>query len=208
MADRRTKAELLAQIEMLEQDCKERQRGCFNENEQKHEALKELKKVQQELTELKAEKAELAVALQCSKLEVEKLTTELLRRGADHSDKPRPPCGTAFAALQVVCKSWDRDVCFDDLRKQRNRARVEMEEMKTGRLLKMNDVLLGMFEEDYIPRLAWEECNDMSLYEFLAKLRRQLFAVHYQDRCLEWEEFPMRILVEGDEESESDDDVF
>jgi hypothetical protein len=54
MADRRTKAELLAQIEMLDQDRKEWQRGAFKENEKKHEALKELKKVQQELADLKA----------------------------------------------------------------------------------------------------------------------------------------------------------
>ena len=61
MADRRTKAELLAEIELLEQQRKEWQSAAFQENEKKHEAWKELKdqkqtilKLQQEIKDLEA----------------------------------------------------------------------------------------------------------------------------------------------------------
>lgn len=54
MADTRTKRMLLADLEYVENYCTELRRGCFKENEKKHEALKELKKVQQELADLKA----------------------------------------------------------------------------------------------------------------------------------------------------------
>ncbi len=54
MADRRTKAQLVAEIKMLDRGRKDWQKSCFKENEKKHEALKELKKVQQELADLKA----------------------------------------------------------------------------------------------------------------------------------------------------------
>ena len=43
---------------------------------------------------------------------------ELMRRGADDPRKPKPPCDTALAALDLVRK-WDRDECIEDLRKQR-----------------------------------------------------------------------------------------
>ena len=54
MADPRSKAELLAEIEMLIQERKDWQKAAFQESEKKHEALRELKKVQQELSDLKA----------------------------------------------------------------------------------------------------------------------------------------------------------
>jgi hypothetical protein len=53
MTDPRAKAQLLAETLELEQQLGEWQRASFEENEKKHDALKELKKVQQELADLK-----------------------------------------------------------------------------------------------------------------------------------------------------------
>ena len=57
------------------------------------------------------------------------------------------PCDTAFAALQVVCKHWDREECFADLRKQRSENLRRIDALKSGRELKMGTVM-GALEED------------------------------------------------------------
>ena len=54
MADSRSKADILAEIEALVQERKDWQKAAFQESEKKHEALRELKKVQRELNDLKA----------------------------------------------------------------------------------------------------------------------------------------------------------
>ena len=99
------------------------------------------------------------------------LKRELMRRGADDPDKPKPPCDTAFAALQVVCK-WDRDECVADLRKQRGERLRRIDALRSGRELQMADVMDAM-NKDY--GSAMDDCFTDSLHYVLRELREQLF---------------------------------
>ena len=75
--------------------------------------------------------------------EAEKFRKVLMRRGADDPRKPKPPCDTAFAALQEVSK-WDRDECFADLRKQRAEHLRRIDALRSGMELRMDDVVDAM----------------------------------------------------------------
>ena len=77
--------------------------------------------------------------------------SELLRRGADDPRKSKPPCDTAFAALQVVCKHWDREECFADLRKQRSENLRRIAALESGRELKMGTVMRALEENTEHP---------------------------------------------------------
>jgi uncharacterized coiled-coil DUF342 family protein len=77
MTDPRTKAQLLAEILELEQQLGEWQRASFEENEKKHDALKELKKVQQELADLKKRDRSPREAIEEQKQTILKLRAEI-----------------------------------------------------------------------------------------------------------------------------------
>ena len=82
---------------------------------------------------------------------LEKATKALNSGGADDPRKPKPPCDTAFAALQVVCKHWDREECFADLRKQRSENLRRIAALESGRELKMGTVMRALEEDTEHP---------------------------------------------------------
>jgi hypothetical protein len=150
--------------------------------------------------------------------EAEKFRKELMRRGADDPRKPKPPCDTAFAALQEVSK-WDRDACFADLRKQRAEHLRRIDALRSGRELRMDDVVDAMNAAGCYPKMGsnfWA-----SLPDVLCELKKQLLkiwddtpAVHAHE---EWFQEPLSnfmancdsesegMSAEGDESMEEDD---
>ena len=144
----------------------------------------------------------------------EKLREELMRRGADDPRKPKPPCDTAFAALQVVCK-WDRDECVADLRKQRGERLRRIDALRSGRELQMSDVMDAM-NKDY--GCAMDDYFPDSLHYVLRELREQLFtifdALKPDTEHEEWFKYPLSVFrrdvtiddsdMEDDEEMESE----
>jgi len=146
-----------------------------------------------------------------------KLRKELLRRGADDPDKPKPPCDTAFAALQVVCK-WDRDECVADLRKQRAERLRRIDALRSGRELQMADVMEAM-NKDY--GSAMENCFTESLHYVLREMREQLStifdALKSGTEHEEWFKYPLSVFrqdrhpdmddVDDDMEDDEEDDV-
>jgi hypothetical protein len=132
--------------------------------------------------------------------ENKKLKEELVRRGADHPDKPKPPCDTAFAALQVVCNSWDREECFQDLRQQREELLRRVRALKSGRELMMNDVLQAMNEDGRYPNILFAGAFPFDLHYTLAEMREQLNVI-WEATPLgqlheEWGKGPLRMLLE------------
>ena len=140
----------------------------------------------------------------------EKLREELMRRGADDPRKPKPPCDTAFAALQVVCK-WDRDECVADLRKQRGERLRRIDALRSGRELQMSDVMDAM-NKDY--GCAMDDCFHDSLHYVLRELREQLFtifdALKPDTEHEEWFKYPLSVFrrdVTIDDSDMEDDEV-
>ena len=111
--------------------------------------------------------------------EAETFRKELMRRGADDPRKPKPPCDTALAALQAVCK-WDRDACLDDLRKQRRVHLRRIRMLKSGSRLAMDDVVRDMNHTEDFPSILAD--FDMNLHEVLGGLKGQLTKI--------WEDLP------------------
>jgi hypothetical protein len=113
MADRRTKAELLAQNKLLAQYCKDWASGASKENKKKHEALKELKKVQQELADLKAR---------------------------DRSPR-RVSAARTSCRMQETCKfdalnqvlAWERDGVIEEQKQTILKLREEVEKLQTDK---------------------------------------------------------------------------
>ena len=144
----------------------------------------------------------------------EKLREALLRRGADDPYKPKPPCDTAFAALQVVCK-WGRDECVADLRKQRGERLRRIDALRSGRELQMADVMDAM-NKDY--GSAMDDCFTDSLHYVLRELREQLStifdALKSDTEHEEWFKYPLSVFrrdvtiddsdMEDDESMESE----
>jgi chromosome segregation ATPase len=124
------------------------------------------------------------------------LRQELIRRGADDPSKPKPPCDTAFAALQVVCKQWDREECFADLRKQRAEHLRRIAALKSGRELMMDDVVKAMNEDGHVRMMA---DFDASLHHVLCELREQLSVIFEsfpaESAHEEWFKFPLRMFT-------------
>jgi hypothetical protein len=149
--------------------------------------------------------------------EAEKFRKELMRRGADDPRKPKPPCDTAFAALQVVCK-WDRDECVADLRKQRAERLRRIDALRSGRELQMADVMEAM-NRDY--GSAMENCFTDSLHYVLREMREQLStifdALKSGTEHEEWFKYPLSVFrqdrhpdmddVDDDMEDDEEDDV-
>jgi hypothetical protein len=129
-----------------------------------------------------------------------KLKQELVRRGADHPDKPKPPCDTAFAALQVVCNSWDREECFQDLRNQREELLRRVRALKSGRELMMNDIVKAMNEDGRYPTILCAGAFPYDLHYTLAEMREQLNVIWEAtpDEQLheEWGKGPLHMLME------------
>jgi hypothetical protein len=140
--------------------------------------------------------------------ENKKLKEELVRRGADHPDKPKPPCDTAFAALQVVCNSWDREECFQDLRKQREELLRRVRALKSGRDLKMDDVVEAMREDGRYPKIL--AGFDFDLHYTLAEMKEQLGAIWdatpKEQLHEEWGLPPLSTFMVRDESDESEVD--
>ena len=137
----------------------------------------------------------------------EELRQELMRRGADDPWKPKPPCDTAFAALQLVSK-WDRDESFADLKKQRLENLRRIDVLRSGKELMMDDVLHDMKESGWA---IGHGGMDGSLHHALGELYQQLRTVYQAipptERHSEWEEHPLRYFtLEPDSDSEMDDD--
>jgi hypothetical protein len=139
--------------------------------------------------------------------EAEKFRKELMRRGADDPSKPKPPCDTAFAALQVVCKEWDREECFADLRKQRAENLRRIDALKSGREIQMDDVVKAMNEDDGNLRMI-EDYRD-SLHHVLLEMRAQLREIYDDLEPLsahqEWFNYPLSMFtVDADSDMEDD----
>ena len=119
------------------------------------------------------------------------LKQELMRRGADDPDKPKPPCDTASAALQLV-RMWDRDECLADLRKQRAERLRRIDALRSGRELQMADVMEAM-NKDY--GCAMDEGFHDSLHYVLREMREQLFnifdALKSGTEHEEWFKYPL-----------------
>ena len=135
-----------------------------------------------------------------------KLKQELVRRGADHPDKPKPPCDTAFAALQVVCNAWDREECFQDLRKQREEHLRRIRALKSGRELLMNDVVKAMNEDGRYAKI-FGGAFPFDLHYTLAELKEQLHeildATPQEQLHKEWSSRPLRtLMVDVDEDAD------
>ena len=149
--------------------------------------------------------------------ELNRLTEELIRRGADDPWEPKPPCDTAFAALQAVCK-WDRDECVADLRKQRAERLRRIDALRSGRELQMADVMEAM-NKDY--GSAMENCFTDSLHYVLREMREQLStifdALKSGTEHEEWFKYPLNVFrqdrhpdmddVDDDMEDDEEDDV-
>ena len=124
-----------------------------------------------------------------------KLKRELMRRGADDPDKPKPPCDTAFSALQAVCK-WDRDECVADLRKQRAARLRRIDALRSGRELQMADVTQAINKD--IGSSMDERFHD-NLHFVLHELREQLStifdALKSETEHEEWFKYPLSTFV-------------
>ena len=139
--------------------------------------------------------------------EAETFRKELMRRGADDPRKPKPPCETALAVLDLVRK-WDRDACVADLRKQRVQLLQDNENLKKGRNVFMDRVLQDMKEN------GWSMGHgdlDTSLHDTLGELYYQLYVVYKAlprtQRHAQWEEHPLRYFtLEPDSGDEMDDE--
>jgi hypothetical protein len=141
--------------------------------------------------------------------EAEKFRKELMRRGADDPRKPKPPCDTAFAALQEVSK-WDRDECFADLRKQRAEHLRRIDALKSGREIQMDDVVKAMNKDNSNLRMI--DDFDASLHHVLFELREQLCVIyesHTTGRMHEeWLKYPLSMFtLEADSDMEDDDNM-
>ena len=131
---------------------------------------------------------------------------ELLRRGADDPRKSKPPCDTAFAALQVVCKHWDREECFADLRKQRSENLRRIAALESGRELKMGTVMRALEEDTEHP-------TGTLLYA-LRNMREQLSWIFESDAELndkphdQWFEPPLSLFrLHADQNVDSSDEA-
>ncbi len=113
MADRRTQEHLLAIFDMLIEDCKIWRKGCFNENKKKHKALKELKKVQQELADLKARDRS-----------PRRLSTARTLCRVQETCK--------FEALNLVL-AWERDGVIEEQKQTILKLRQEVEALQTDK---------------------------------------------------------------------------
>jgi len=129
--------------------------------------------------------------------ELNRLTEELIRRGADDPWEPKPPCDTAFAALQAVCK-WDRDECVADLRKQRAELLWRLDAVGSGRELLMDRVTYAMNEDNKTDARMWAWWSGASLHSVLRRLRDQLSTIfdsesHGSEGAhQEWFNYPLR----------------
>ena len=139
-----------------------------------------------------------------------KLKQELVRRGADHPDKPKPPCDTAFAALQAVCNTWDREERFQDLRKQREEHLRRIRALKSGRELLMNDVVKAMNEDGQYAKI-FGGLFPFDLHCTLAELKEQLHEIldetPQEQLHPQWKFPPLHTLMVDVDESEEDSDM-
>ena len=142
------------------------QQFCEGETNMRRTAQEALDKARKALNSARLEREDMFKAYRNSCQEAELLRSELIRRGADDPRKPKPPCDTAFAALQLVCKNWDREECLADLRTQRAENLRRIDALKSGRELKMGDVMAAL-EEDTKPPIG-------TLLFALGNLREQL----------------------------------
>ena len=129
----------------------------------------------------------------------EELRQELMRRGADDPLKPKPPSQTALDVLQLV-RNWDRDVCLEDLRKQRAEQLKRIDVLKLGQGIYMEDVVKGMRQRgSYI----CDGYADDSLYDVLGRLRRQLWRIYdpTEPQHREWEEYPLSLFTTDAEDN-------
>ena len=126
--------------------------------------------------------------------DAEKLREELMRRGADDPRTPKPPCDTAFAALDLV-RNWDRDECVTDLRNQRVELLRRIDALKSGRELKMGDVMAALEEDTEHPT--------GTLLFALRNMREQLIWIFESDIELndkphdQWLEPPLSLFIES-----------
>ena len=127
--------------------------------------------------------------------EAETFRKELMRRGADDPWKAKPPCDTAFAALQVVCK-WDREECLEDLRKQRAEHLRRIDALRSGRELQMDDVAKAMNEDNGSVTI---KDFDASLHYVLRELREQISTIfdtlQPETAHEEWFKFPLSTFM-------------
>ena len=138
----------------------------------------------------------------------EELRRELIRRGADDPRKPKPPCDTAFVALQLVSK-WDRDEGFADLKKQRLEHLRRIDVLKRGEEIMMNDIVEQM--NKYGCRI--QAAFDSGLITVLREIRAQLLEIYdeipNESAHEEWFRYPLSMFiqeyVEGSDMDESSD---
>ena len=154
--------------------------------------------------------------LQNDKKLLQKEKQKLQERIDDLERRPEPmPCGMpelTRAALDQVRK-WDSDARVDEQRKTNwhlrgyvkhndkeiARLEEEVENMRMGHGLQMNDVWMGMFQEfDTIPMTYWPwHYSTRSLHDFLWHLENDVLRKHH-------EEYEAR--QEEDEEEEEEDE--
>ena len=155
-------------LEIRLADAKDRivslQQFCEGETNMRRTAQEALDKARKALNSARLEREDMFK-------EAELLRSELIRRGADDPRKPKPPCDTAFAALQLVCNNWDREECLADLRTQRAENLRRIDALKSGRELKMGDVMAALEEDTKHP-------TGTLLYA-LGNLREQLHMIFH-----------------------------
>ena len=129
--------------------------------------------------------------------EAETFRKELMRRGADDPRKPKPPCETALAALNLV-RDWDRDECVVDLQKQRTELLRKIAALKSGKELKIGDVMAALEEDTEFPK--------GTLLHALRLLREQISSIwmetiHWDQT---WDESPLSLFRPHPEEEEDE----
>ena len=144
--------------------------------------------------------------------ELNRLTDELIRRGAGDPWEPKPPCDTAFAALQAVCK-WDRDECVADLRKQRAESLRRLDAVLSGRELLMDHVTHSMNKDNQTDARMWAWWSGASLHSVLRRLRDQLSTIfdsiesHGSEGAhQEWFNYPLREFRQAEIRQDRDPD--
>ena len=126
------------------------QQFCEGETVMRRTAQEALHGVTKALNSARVELEDNFQAAKYWRQEAEKLRKELMRRGADDPRKPKPACETTFSALELV-RNWDRDECVTDLRNQRVELLRRIDALKSGRELKMGDVMAALEEDTEHP---------------------------------------------------------
>ena len=126
------------------------QQFCEGETVMRRTAQEALEGVTKALNSARVELEDNFLAAKFWRKDAENLRKELMRRGADDPRKPKSPCDIAFAALDLV-RNWDRDECVTDLRNQRVELLRRIDALKSGRELKMGDVMAALEKDTKHP---------------------------------------------------------